>query len=115
MTTNSQLLTNEPKRKEKQRKQKLSKQPEQEMDITGRAFSGKGERRNSGGTVQGRRSIISRHKLNRERKNGIGNRGLKELICTTHGHEPSWGCRDADGSMEHRVEENKGEGKMRQL
>ena len=20
-------------------------------------------------------------------KNGIGNRGLKELICTTHGHE----------------------------
>ena len=22
-------------------------------------------------------------------KNGIGNRGLKELICTTHGHE--WG------------------------
>ena len=20
-------------------------------------------------------------------KNGIGNRGLKELVCTTHGHE----------------------------
>ena len=30
MTTISQLSTNEPKRKEKERKQKLSKQPEQE-------------------------------------------------------------------------------------
>ena len=29
MTTNSQLSTNEPKRMEKQQKQKLSKQPEQ--------------------------------------------------------------------------------------
>ena len=27
-------------------------------------------------------------------KNGIGNRGLTELICTTHGHQLSggWGC-----------------------
>ena len=30
--TNSQLSTNEPKRKEKQQKQKLSKQPEQEQN-----------------------------------------------------------------------------------
>ena len=32
MTANSQLSTNEPKRKEKQQKQKLSKQPEQEKN-----------------------------------------------------------------------------------
>ena len=32
MTTNSQLSTNEPKRKENQRKQKLSKQLEQEQN-----------------------------------------------------------------------------------
>ena len=32
MTTNSQLSTNEPKRKEKQRKLKLSKQLEQEQN-----------------------------------------------------------------------------------
>ena len=32
MTTNSQLSTNEPKRKEKPWKQKLSKQPEQEQN-----------------------------------------------------------------------------------
>ena len=24
-------------------------------------------------------------------RNGMGNRGLKELICTTHGHELRWG------------------------
>ena len=41
-----------------------------------------------GGKVQGRRSIIGRHKIDEgEVKNGIGNRELKELICTTHGHE----------------------------
>ena len=32
ITTNSQLPTNEPKRKEKQQRQKLSKQPEQEQN-----------------------------------------------------------------------------------
>ena len=32
MTINSQLSTNEPKRKEKLQKQKLSKQPEQEQN-----------------------------------------------------------------------------------
>ena len=32
MTMNSQLSTNEPKRKEKQQKQKLNKQPEQEQN-----------------------------------------------------------------------------------
>ena len=32
MTTNSQLSTNEPKRKEKQWKQNVSKQPEQEQN-----------------------------------------------------------------------------------
>ena len=32
MTTNSQLSTNDPKRKEKQQKQKLSKQLEQEQN-----------------------------------------------------------------------------------
>ena len=32
MKTNSQLSTNEPKRKEKPQKQKLSKQPEQEQN-----------------------------------------------------------------------------------
>ena len=32
MTTNSQLSTNEPKRKEKQQKQKLSQQPDQEQN-----------------------------------------------------------------------------------
>ena len=40
-----------------------------------------------GGEVQGRRSIIGRHKIDGGAKNGIGNRECKELISTTHGHE----------------------------
>ena len=31
-------------------------------------------------------------------KNGIRNRGLKELICTTHGHEIRWGDAGELGS-----------------
>ena len=69
MTTNSQLSTNEPKRKEKQ--QKLNKTQNRnrirEMDITQREFSGEGGGRNRRGKVQRRRSIISRHKIDRER------------------------------------------------
>ena len=38
-----------------------------EMDITWRDFSGEGEGRNSGEKVQGRSSIASRHKVDRER------------------------------------------------
>ena len=42
-----------------------------------------------GEEVQGR-GIIGRHKIDGEEvKNSIGNRELKELICTTHGHELS--------------------------
>ena len=71
MTTNSQLLTNEPKRKDKQRKQKLSKQLEQEQNQRNghhmEGFQRGAGREEWGKTVQGRRSIISRHKTDRER------------------------------------------------
>ena len=49
MTTNSQLSTNDPKRKEKQQKQKLSKQLEQEQThknehhMEGYQWGGEGE------------------------------------------------------------------------
>ena len=83
------------------------------MEVTWRGGI-RGEEERLGGKEEGIRSINERYKIAKG-KNSIGNREGKQLICTTHGHEPSWGCRDADGSMEHRVEENKGEGKMRQL
>ena len=70
MTTNSQLSTNEPKSKEKQQKQKLSKQPEQEQNQKWTSHRGISVGRGKGGIggkVQGRRSIISRHKIDRER------------------------------------------------
>ena len=75
------------------------------MDTTCRDFSGEGKGRNSGENVQGRQSIISRHKIDGERlKNGIGNRVLKELICTTHGHELRWGRMLVGGAVQGRGE-----------
>ena len=46
------------------------------------------------GEVQGIRSIISRYNIVGEVKNDIGNREVKELICTTHGHELRWEMLD---------------------
>ena len=71
MTTNSQLTTNEPKRKEKQQKTKQTTRTatESEKWTSHRGeFSGEWEGRNSGEKVQGRRSIISRHKIGRDKK-----------------------------------------------
>ena len=56
MTTNSQLSTNEPKRKDKQGKQKLSKQPELEQNqrnghhMEGFQWGGGGEEQGQKGT-----------------------------------------------------------------
>ena len=62
MTTNSQLPTNEPKRK-----QKLSKQLEQEQNQRNghhmECFQWGGEGTNSGEKVQGIRSIIGTYKV----------------------------------------------------
>ena len=71
MTTNSQQLTNEPKRKEQQQKEKLSKQLEQEQNqrnghhMEGYQWGGIGRR--TGEKVHGRKSIISKHKIDGER------------------------------------------------
>ena len=94
MTINSQLSTNEPKRKDKQGKQKLSKQPEQEQNqrnghhMEGYQCGGGGEQQGKNGT--GKKNH-NQQALNRwgEVQNSTGNRELKELICTTHGHELS--------------------------
>ena len=67
MTTNSQLSTTEPKKQ----KQKLSKQLEQEQNhrngdhMEGYQWGGGGKR--MGEKVQGIRSIIGRHKIDRGR------------------------------------------------
>ena len=96
MTTNSQLSTNEPKRKGKQRKQKLSKQPEEEQNqrngLHMEGFQWHGRREEQGGKGTGNK----KHKWqvqNRqgEVKNIMGNVKAKKLICMTHGHELRWG------------------------
>ena len=59
------------------------------MDITWRVFSGDEEGRNSGGKVQGIRSIIGRHKIDRERPKMIQETENSKNICTTHQHDLS--------------------------
>ena len=71
MITNSQLSKNEPERKEKQWKQKLSKQLEQEQNQRNghhmEGFQWGLGREEWGEKVQGRRSIISRLKIDGEK------------------------------------------------
>ena len=67
-----------------------TKQSEQEQNQRNghhtEEFQWGGEGRNRGEKVRERRSMVSRHKAGREEiKNGMGNRGLKELTCKTHG------------------------------
>ena len=50
-----------------------------------------------GEKVQGVRSIIGRHKIDREVKNSIGNGEAQELICITHGHQLRWGTDGGRG------------------
>ena len=63
MTTNSQLSINEPKNKHKN---KVSKQLEQEQNQRNGDQQGRGKGR-MGENVQGRGSMFSRHKVDRER------------------------------------------------
>ena len=69
MTTSSQLSTYEPKRKEKQSKQKLSNQPEQEQNQRNghhmEGYQHGWERGRMGEKVQEIKSIIGRYKINR--------------------------------------------------
>ena len=70
MITNSQLSTSEPKRKRKRkRKTKETTRTGTESEkwtSHGGISVGRGKGR-MGGKIQGRRSIISRHKIDRER------------------------------------------------
>ena len=67
MTTNSQLLTTEPKQKQKQTKQTTRTGTEsQKWRSHGGLYQGSGWGR-EGEKVQGIRSIISRHKIGGER------------------------------------------------
>ena len=84
MTTNSQLSTTEP------RKQKLSKQLEQEQnhrngDHMEGYQQGWGEKNGRKGTGNKKHNGQVQN-IQGEVKNSIGNGETKEFICTTHGH-----------------------------
>ena len=68
MTTNSQLSTNEPKRKTTKTKQTSRTGTESEKWTSHRGSSvGRGAGGIRGDKVQGRRSMVSRHKVDREK------------------------------------------------
>ena len=66
MTTNSQLSTTEPKKMKTKTKKTTRTGTESEMEITWRVFSEEGKGR-MGENVQGIKSIIGRHKIERGR------------------------------------------------
>ena len=105
MITNSQLSTNDPKKiKERKTKQKLNKQLEQEENQRNRhqmvGFQWEGAQEEQGGNFTGKEKH-NWYELNRwgEVRNGIGNRELKELICTTRGHELREGVLEGFGEQ----------------
>ena len=114
MTTNSQLSTNELKEKKTQQKQKLSKQLEQEQNqrnghhMEGYQWRERGEEQWGKGTGNKKHNWQAQDRQGKV-KSSIGNEEAKELICTTHGHEPRWGKCWWEGGC--RVEGNKREKK----
>ena len=83
MTTNSKLLTTEPKKKKKGIKQtSRTGTDSQKWRSHGGYQWGDGGRR-TGEKVQGIRRINGQ----REDKNSVGNVEAKALICMSHGHE----------------------------
>ena len=96
MTTNSQLLITEHKKKNKNKK-KVSKQVEQEQNHRNGDHM-EGYQWGVGGGERGKGTENKQHKWqveNREGegKNSIGNVVDKVLICMTHGHELKGGGR----------------------
>ena len=65
MTTNSQLSTTEPIKTKTKTKQTTRTGTESQMEIRWRVISGKREGENGGEKVQGIRSIIGRHDIDR--------------------------------------------------
>ena len=90
MTTNLQLSINEPKKKQKQKQTKQTARTgtESEKWTSHGGFSVGRRKGGMGGKGTGKKKH-NWQALNRwgEVKSGIGNRELKELICTTYGHE----------------------------
>ena len=100
MTTNSQLPTTESKNKNLANNQ--NKNRTTEMEITWRVISGEVERKNGGKSTGNKKHNWQVENRQGEVKNSIGNGEVKELICTTHGHELRGGGCGWEGSVDQR-------------
>ena len=89
MTTNSQLSTTEPKKqKQKQTKQRTRTGTEsQKWRSHGGLSAGRGKRKNGRKGTGNKKHNWQVQNRQGKVKNSSGNGEVKELICTTHGHE----------------------------
>ena len=86
-TTNSQISTTEPKKKQKQTKLITRTGTESQKWRSHKGYQWRGEQGEWGkgtGNKKHKWQVQNRHG---EIKNSIGNGEAKKLICTTHGHE----------------------------
>ena len=92
MTTNSQLLTTEPKQKQNQTKQTTRTGTEsQKWRSHGGLSMGKGRWEKVGKGTGNKKHNWQVQNKQEKVKNNIGNVEAKELICTTKGPELGWG------------------------
>ena len=61
------------------------------MEITWRVISGEGVGREWGKGTRNKKHKWEVQNRQEEVKNSVGNGKVKELTCTTHGHELRWG------------------------
>ena len=88
MTTNSQLLTTKPKKKQKHTKQTTRTGTESQKWRLQRGLSvGEWERERGGKGTENKQHKWKVENRQGEVKNNTGNEEAKELICMTYGHE----------------------------
>ena len=97
MTRNSQLSTTEPKTMKMKTKPTTRTVTEQRNGHHMEGFQWGEEGEEWGEGTGNKKHNWQAQNRQGEVKNGIRNREVKELICTTHGHELSGGGADAGG------------------
>ena len=90
MTTNSQLLTTEPKKTNEQQRTKpttITGTESQKWRSHGGLSVGEWEGERKGKGTENKQHKWQVENRQRELRNSIGNVEAKELVCMTHGHE----------------------------
>ena len=96
MTTNSQLLTTEPKKKKTKTKTRQTRTGQNHRNGD-HMEGGEREGENGGKGAGNKKHKWQVQKRQGEGMNSVGNGEAKDVICVTHGHELWGGWGDAEG------------------